>query len=63
MYKRVLDHITTRGDKYNSYKVQTGQDKLSVHNYSSAGGGEVRRLDEIYRAHLFGDLYVLCTDM
>ena len=26
-------------------------------------GGEVRRLDEIYRAHLFGDLYVLCTDM
>ena len=38
-----------------------------MHNYSSAGGGEggggVRRLDEIYRAHLFGDLYVLCTDM
>ena len=27
------------------------------------GGGEVRRLDEIYRVHLFGDLYVLCTDM
>ena len=27
------------------------------------GGGGVRRLDEIYRAHLFGDLYVLCTDM
>ena len=36
-----------------------------MHNYSSAGGGggEVRRLDEICKAHLFGDLYVLCTDM